>query len=62
MQHPGRLLTREFLLDGVWDVAHLGRSNVVDQGVSHVRRNIDRPFGREDLQTDRGAGYRLRAG
>lgn len=62
MRHPGRLLTREFLLDGVWDVAYLGRSNVVDQGVSHVRRKIDRPFGRDDLQTVRGAGYRLRAG
>lgn len=62
MRHPGRLLTREFLLDGVWDIAYLGRSNVVDQGVSHVRRKIDRPFGRDDLQTVRGAGYRLRAG
>lgn len=61
MRHPGRLLTREFLLDGVWDIAYLGRSNVVDQGVSHVRRKIDRPFGRDDLQTVRGAGYRLRA-
>lgn len=61
MRHPGRLLTREFLLDGVWDIAYLGRSNVVDQGVSHVRAKIDRPFGCDDLQTVRGAGYRLRA-
>jgi DNA-binding response OmpR family regulator len=29
--------------------------------VGYLRRKIDRPFGREDLLTVRGAGYRLRA-
>jgi two-component system OmpR family response regulator len=33
---------------------------VVDQYVAYLRRKIDRPFGRSDLETVRGAGYRLR--
>jgi two-component system OmpR family response regulator len=33
---------------------------VVDQYVGYLRRKIDRPFGRDDLETVRGAGYRLR--
>lgn len=60
MRHPGRLLTRDVLLHAIWDLAYAGRSNVVDQQVSQVRAKIDRPFGRHDLQTVRGLGYRLR--
>jgi two-component system OmpR family response regulator len=33
---------------------------VVDQYVTYLRRKIDAPFGRHDLETVRGMGYRLR--
>jgi two-component system, OmpR family, response regulator len=33
---------------------------VVDQYIGYLRRKIDRPFARDDLETVRGAGYRLR--
>jgi DNA-binding response OmpR family regulator len=33
---------------------------VVDVFVRRLREKIDRPFGRESLETVRGAGYRLR--
>jgi len=32
---------------------------VVDQYVAYLRRKIDRPFGVAQLDTVRGAGYRL---
>jgi two-component system OmpR family response regulator len=32
---------------------------VVDQYVAYLRRKIDRPFGVVQLETVRGAGYRL---
>jgi two-component system OmpR family response regulator len=32
----------------------------VDQYIAYLRRKIDKPFEREDLETVRGAGYRLR--
>jgi two-component system OmpR family response regulator len=61
LRHPGEVLSRTMILDHVWDFAFAGMSNVVDQYVAYLRRKIDRPFGRHDLETLRGSGYRLRA-
>ncbi len=60
MRHPGEVLTRSRILEHVWDFAYDAASNVVDQYIGYLRRKIDRPFGHEDLETVRGAGYRLR--
>ena len=60
LRHPGQVLTRSRILDHVWDFAYDGASNVVDQYVGYLRRKIDRPFSVEQLETVRGAGYRLR--
>jgi two-component system OmpR family response regulator len=60
LRHPGEVLTRTRILDHVWDFAYAGGSNVVDQYVAYLRRKVDRPFGRDDLETVRGVGYRLR--
>jgi two-component system OmpR family response regulator len=60
MRHPGEALSRTRILEHVWDFAFDGISNVVDQYVAYLRRKIDRPFGRKDIQTVRGVGYRLR--
>jgi two-component system OmpR family response regulator len=60
MRHPGQVLSRTRILEHVWDFAYEGVSNVVDQHVAALRRKLDRPFGRADLETVRGAGYRLR--
>jgi two-component system OmpR family response regulator len=59
LRHPGEVLTRARSLEHVWDFAYEGVSNVVDQYVAYLRRKIDRPFGIEQLETVRGAGYRL---
>jgi two-component system OmpR family response regulator len=60
LAHPGEVLTRTRILEHVWDFAYDPASNVVDQYVGYLRRKVDRPFGRADLETVRGAGYRLR--
>jgi two-component system OmpR family response regulator len=60
MRHPDQVLTRSQILEHVWDFAYEGMSNVVDQYVLYLRRKTDRPFGTEQLETVRGAGYRLR--
>jgi two-component system OmpR family response regulator len=60
LAHPGEVLTRTRILEHVWDFAYDPASNVVDQYVGYLRRKIDRPFERKDLETVRGAGYRLR--
>jgi two-component system OmpR family response regulator len=60
MRQPGQVLSRTHIVDHVWDFAYDGGSNVVDVYVRYLRRKIDLPFGRSDLETVRGVGYRLR--
>ena len=60
MRRPGEVLSRSQILDSVWDFAYDGGSNLVDVYVGYLRRKIDEPFGRRDLETVRGVGYRLR--
>jgi len=60
LRQAGRVLTRSQIIEAVWDFAYDGGSNVVDQYVNYLRRKIDGPFGRHDLETVRGMGYRLR--
>ena len=60
LSHPGDVLSRSRIIEAVWDFAYDGGSNVVDQYVNYLRRKIDAPFGRHDLETVRGMGYRLR--
>ena len=60
LRHPGTVLTRTQIIEAVWDFAYDGTSNLVDQYVNYLRRKIDAPYGRHDLETVRGRGYRLR--
>ncbi len=60
MRHPDEVLTRTRIIEHVWDFAYEGGSNVVDVYVRYLREKVDRPFGRADIETVRGVGYRLR--
>ena len=60
MQHPDEVLTRTRILEQAWDFAYDGLSNVVDVYIRHLREKVDRPFGRQSIETIRGSGYRLR--
>lgn len=62
MRNPDEVLTRTRILEHVWDFAYDGGSNVVDVYVRYLREKIDRPFGRDDIETVRGVGYRLKVG
>ncbi|GAC1610767.1 MAG: two-component system response regulator TcrA [Mycobacteriales bacterium] len=58
-QNAGRCVTRQQILDEVWDGETDLRSNVIDVHIASLRTKIDRPFSRESIQTLRGAGYSL---
>jgi two-component system, OmpR family, response regulator len=60
VRHPGEVLSRTRLIEHVWDFAYDGDSNVVDVYVRYLREKVDRPFGKDSIETVRGAGYRLR--
>jgi two-component system, OmpR family, response regulator len=59
MRRPGDVLSRFELLEQVWSYGYENRSNVVEVYVRYVREKIDRPYGRNTLQTVRGVGYRV---
>ena len=59
MRRAGEVLTRTRILEHVWDFGYDGDSNVVDVYVRYLREKIDRPFGRDTIETIRGSGYRL---
>ncbi len=58
-RHQGDVVSKRQILDAVWDVDFEGDPNIVEVYIRHLRNKIDRPFGREGIQTLRGAGYRL---
>jgi two-component system, OmpR family, response regulator len=56
------LVTPKFeILRGVWEYDFDGDPNIVEVYIRRLRRKIDVPFGRHDIETVRGAGYRLAA-
>lgn len=55
LRHPGQVLSREQLLDGVWGADFESGSNVVDVYVRYLRTKI----GASRILTVRGLGYRL---
>ena len=60
MRRPGTVLSRYQLLEMAWDYDYENRSNVIEVYVRYLREKVDRPFGRDSIETVRGAGYRLR--
>ena len=61
LRRKGDVLSRTEILEHVWDFAFDGTSNVVDVYVRYLREKVDRPFGRDAIETVRGSGYRLRS-
>lgn len=50
-------MTREQLLNNVWDYEYLGDTNVVDVYVRYLRQKIDDRYGIHLISTVRGVGY-----
>ncbi|GAA5203331.1 MULTISPECIES: response regulator transcription factor [Microbacterium] len=58
-RRPGQVVGKRAILDGVWDFGFDGDPNIVEVYIRHLRNKVDRPFGRESIETLRGAGYRM---
>jgi len=59
MRRAGEVVPKRVIIEHVWDFSFDGDPNIVEVYVGQLRKRIDLPFGRTDLQTVRGAGYRL---
>jgi DNA-binding response OmpR family regulator len=59
MRHPGQVLSREQLLNGVWDYGYDPGTNIVEVYVGYLRRKLALGARRAPIQTVRSVGYRL---
>lgn len=58
-QDVGRVVAKDDLIARAWGPGFAGDANVVEVYVGRLRRKVDAPFGAHDIETVRGAGYRL---
>ena len=58
--NPERVLSKQQILDHVWQYDFNGEENVVETYISYLRRKVDKVEPRL-IQTVRGFGYVLRA-
>ena len=61
-RHPGRVLSREQIIEQVWGYDYYGDERVVDVHIGRLRKKLDDDAGKpETIVTVRGVGYRLEA-
>ena len=60
MQHPGRVFSREQLLDTVWGSDVYVEARTVDVHVGRLRKALRQEGGDDPIRTVRSAGYALR--
>ncbi len=60
LENPGRVLTREVLIDRVWGSDYVGDTKTLDVHIKRLRALIERdPKNPERITTVRGVGYRF---
>jgi len=59
-KNAGTILSREQLLDNVWDINFDMNTNVVDVYINYLRNKIDKPFQNKLIHTMKGLGYVMR--
>ena len=58
--HPGKVYTRDELLEKIWGYEYPGDTRTVDVHVRHLRQKIEKdPSDPEYIETIRGIGYRF---
>jgi len=60
MRHPGQVLSREQLLNGVWGYDYDPGTNIVGVYVAYLRKKLTFDDLPDPIETIRSAGYRLR--
>ena len=60
MRRPGQLITRDMLLEDVWNYRFSPQTNLVDVHIGKVRRKIDEGEATPMIHNVRGAGFTLR--
>ncbi len=56
-KNSGRIVSRDQILDNVWDINFDMNTNVVDVYINYLRKKIDKPFTTKLIHTMKGLGY-----
>jgi len=60
-ENPGRVFTREVLLDRLWEGGYFGDTRTIDVHIRHLREKIEEdPSNPHYILTVRGVGYKFR--
>ncbi|MCG9968329.1 response regulator transcription factor [Pelotomaculum terephthalicicum JT] len=60
-RRPGKVFSREQLLESVWGYDYVGDSRTVDVHIRHIRQKLEQlPGGARLVETVRGVGYRFK--
>lgn len=59
--NPGKVFTRDYLLDSIWGITYSNDTRTVDVHIRHLRQKLDDDASNPKyIETIRGIGYRLR--
>lgn len=59
LQNPGRVLTRTFISEKIWDASYDMETNLIDVYVRRLRKKFESSADRPLIKTVRGTGYQL---
>ena len=59
MENPGRVFTRDNILQSVWGIDFSGETRTVDVHIGTLRTKLEKAGGH--IQTIRGVGYKMEA-
>lgn len=59
LRRRGEVVTRREIIANIWGDSFTGDDNIIEVYIGHLRAKLDRPFGRQAIETVRGVGYRL---
>jgi two-component system, OmpR family, copper resistance phosphate regulon response regulator CusR len=59
VKNAGKVITRDMILNHVWESNFDSLTNVVDVHIKYLRDRIDKPFARKLIKTVHGLGYKI---
>lgn len=60
-RNKDKIVSRQQILDNVWDINFDMNTNVVDVYITYLRKKIDKPFTTKLIQTMKGLGYVIKS-
>ncbi len=60
MRNPQRVITRDQILEQVWQYEYIGNSNIIEVYIRYLRRKLEEYHQERLIHTVRGVGYMMR--